>query len=171
MSDALRLMHYNPGWLQEFEQTKSSLLFATQGWLVGIEHIGSTAIKDGIARPVVDVLAGMSSLQGLNEAALLIEGLNYARLETPSWCEEELCAYLEKPRSGAATHSVLLVRHEGILWQQAMGLRDILANNLELWQRFQTLKQDNFTAGCTALKNYSDAKDKFFAELRDEHDL
>ncbi|MDG2222325.1 MAG: GrpB family protein, partial [Rubripirellula sp.] len=42
-------MHYDPRWRQEFEQTRSSILSSTEGWVTGVEHIGSTAISGLIA--------------------------------------------------------------------------------------------------------------------------
>ena len=161
----LRLMSYNPQWRQEFEQTKSSVLQATEGWITDIEHIGSTALSDGIARPIVDVVAGISDMQGLNEAALLVEGLNYARVESPDWCSEELTACLQRPRSGEVTHTVLIVKHEGSAWSRALRIRSWLADHLADWQTLQSVKQDNFAAGCQALAKYSAAKDAFFEEL------
>lgn len=167
---SFRLTHRNPQWPQEFEQTKSSVLFATQGWVVGIEHIGSTALADGISRPIIDVMAGMQDLQGLNQAAELINGLNFRRLESPTWCDRELCAYLEKPREGEATHSVLLVRQGGILWRTALAVRRFLNDNLLAWQQLQSLKQDNFHSGCQAYDAYCAAKNDFFTAIVDQLD-
>lgn len=164
-SPNIRLMSYNPQWQQEFEQTKSSVLQAAQGWVTNVQHIGSTCLPDGIARPIVDVVAGLTDMQGLNEAALLIEGLNYARVESPEWCSDELTALLQKPRTGEATHTVLLVRFEGDAWRRSLAIRQRLMSNLVEWQQLQTVKQDNFAAGCQALHRYNAAKDSFFAEL------
>ena len=72
----VRLMHYDPRWRQEFQQTKSSILHSCAGWVTAVEHVGSTAISGLIARPIIDVLAAVADESALATAAQLIEGLN-----------------------------------------------------------------------------------------------
>ncbi len=165
MTSWLRLMEYNPHWRQEFEQTRSSLLQATEGWIRQCEHIGSTSVEGSIARPTIDLLAGLADLSGLNEAAMMIEGLNYRRLATPTWCDDELAAYLEKPRTGHATHSVLAVRIGSKAWNACLKVRDQLRENLVVRQQLDAVKQEYFLPGCSAEVNYTAAKDEFFSRL------
>lgn len=165
MSTSLRLMSHNPHWHQEFEQTRSLILWASEGWVSEVQHIGSTALLDGVAQPVIDVLAGLHDLRGLNAAAELIEGLNYLRVAAPEWADDELTGLLVKPRMGAPTHSVLLVRHGGRTWQRAVAIRDRLNQHREDWTQFQALKRAHFTAGCDALDRYTTAKAQFFNAL------
>ncbi len=77
--DRVRLMHYDPRWRQEFEQTRSSILHSCAGWVTAVEHIGSTAISGLIARPTIDVVAAVQDDTSIEQAACLIEGLNYGR--------------------------------------------------------------------------------------------
>jgi GrpB-like predicted nucleotidyltransferase (UPF0157 family) len=158
-------MSHNPAWKQEFEQSRSSILQATDGWLSDVRHIGSTSLEESIARPVVDILAGISDLQGLNECSFLIEGLNFQRVATPEWCEEEFCALLLKPRVGEATHSVLVVKYGGQLWERSLAIRQRLATDQDEWQRLLQMKLEHFQPGCSAAQNYADAKREFFADL------
>lgn len=163
----LRLMRTNPLWVQEYEQSRSSVLQATEGWLIDVQHIGSTFLEDGIARPTIDQLAGMSDLRGINPASELIEGINYRRVPSPDWCSSELTALLEKPRHGAPTHTVLLVKHQGTIWNRALRIRNWLDSHLVDWQAFQTVKRDHFSSGCQALAKYTAAKDEFFQILEE----
>ena len=75
--DPVRLMYYDPRWRQEFEQTRSSILHSCAGWVTAVEHIGSTAIPGLVARPTIDVAAAADDQEGMEQASLLIEGLNY----------------------------------------------------------------------------------------------
>ncbi|MEM7479132.1 MAG: GrpB family protein [Planctomycetota bacterium] len=163
MSQPFRLMSYNPAWKQEFEQTRSSLLQATIGWLVEVEHIGATSVPGSIGRPVIDVLAGLTDLQALTEVADLIEGLNYRRIETPPWCDDELCALLVRPRSGEITHTVLVTQHQQELWKLALSVRNKLRGNAELCERLSQLKSNCYNATCSAESEMQVAKDEFFS--------
>ena len=164
----MRLMAHSEQWKQEFSQSRSMLLWSTEGWLSEVLHIGSTALEDIAAQPVIDMLALMPDLRGLNEAATLIEGLNYARVAAPNWCQDELVAYLTKPRVGAVTHTVLIVRDSGPLSRQLVRIQRRLAENLFDRQALETLKRDHFQPGCAAETRYEAAKSEFYENLARE---
>lgn len=160
-------MSYNRNWPQEFEQSRSLLLWAGEGWIGEVQHVGGTAIEESLAQPVIDMLAGIDELQGLNEAAELVEGLNYVRLPSPSWCDDELTAYLQKPRVGEVTHTVLLVRREGAIWQRALAIRDHLQQSISDRQLLDTLKREHLVDTCDAVQRYASAKNDFFQILHE----
>lgn len=167
-SQPFRLMTYNPLWPQEFQQARSSILQATAGWLADVVHIGGTAVPGALSRPVVDMLAGINDLQALQEVCDLIEGLNYCRVETPAWCDDELCGMLLKPRLGEATHSVLVVRHEQELWQRATRTREQLKSDSAALEQLSQIKQEHYHASCSAPQHMEQAKDLFFSSLFDD---
>ncbi len=167
MTSPFRLMSYNRKWPQEFEQSRSMLLWASQGWISEVQHIGGTAIGDGLAQPVIDMLAGMDEMQGLNEVAGLLEGLNYKRMPSPDWCDDELTACLHKPRTGEVTHTVLLVRRNGPAWQRGLAIRDHLQQAIGDRQLLETLKREHLVDTCDAVERYAAAKNDFFQILHD----
>ncbi|MFK7735005.1 MAG: GrpB family protein [Pirellulaceae bacterium] len=167
MSQPFRLMSHNPTWKQEYEQTRSSLLQATEGWLTDTMHIGGTGIADAVTRPVIDVMAGLSDLQALNEVSQLIEGLNFRREATPEWCDDELCSFLVKPRTGEATHTVLLVKHEDRIWSQTSRMQKQFESTPFLAAELKQTKVEHYKAGCSAEESYQSAKAVFFADVVD----
>ncbi|MEE2935524.1 MAG: GrpB family protein [Planctomycetota bacterium] len=171
--NAVRLMHYDPRWRQEFEQTRSSILSSTEGWVIGVEHIGSTAISGLIARPTIDLVAGVDDVNGLDTAATLIEGLNFRREEGPTWAPE--ASWLVKPRYLTAdqpdpTHRVLLVIHSSPSWQRVIRLRDWLRTKAETAIRFEEAKVARWRNGDGDLEKYRSDKALFFSHLEDQID-
>jgi GrpB-like predicted nucleotidyltransferase (UPF0157 family) len=162
----IRLSPYQPAWKQEFEQTRSLLLWATEGWIGDVQHIGGTTLEEGISQPIVDVLAGMADMRGLNEACALVEGLNYRRVETPGWCDDELVAKLCKPRVGNPTHSILILRLGGKTWQRINAMQHWLETHYADVKRLQNVKLD---AACISPTEYERQKAAFFLEI--EHGL
>jgi GrpB-like predicted nucleotidyltransferase (UPF0157 family) len=162
--EMFRLMYHSAQWSQEFEQTKSLLLWATEGWICDVVHIGSTALEDMIAQPTIDVIAGITSLSGLNEAAMLIEGLQYQRFPAPEWCDEELVAWFVRPWSGHPSHTVLVARFEGKIWQQCLQLKQQLIDQYLKRQELESLKRHHFEAQ-SSLETYQTAKHQFFQSL------
>lgn len=166
-----RLMHYDPRWKQEFEQTRSGILQSCLGSVTAVEHIGSTAISGLIARPTIDVIAGLNpataSEPGVaQEAAKLIEGLNYRQIEAPTWAPEVVV--LDKPRHGEPTHRVFLTVHGSPFWQQATALRDHLRNNPELAIRFEETKIARWRSNSGDTQRYTADKTMFLIHLIDQ---
>jgi GrpB-like predicted nucleotidyltransferase (UPF0157 family) len=171
--NVVRLMHYDPRWRQEFEQTRSSILFSTEGWVTAVEHIGSTAISGLIARPTIDVVAGVDQTDAMEPAALMIEGLNFRRVESPDWAIDAIS--LIKPRyltedQPEPTHGVLLVVHQSATWRRVTRLRDWLRSHAETAIRFEEAKVARWRDGAGDLESYQRDKAIFFAHLEDQMD-
>jgi GrpB-like predicted nucleotidyltransferase (UPF0157 family) len=65
----VEIVEYNSSWPLLFAQERQALLRALAPWLTGpIEHIGSTAIPGLAAKPVVDIMAAVSSLEASRPA-------------------------------------------------------------------------------------------------------
>jgi GrpB-like predicted nucleotidyltransferase (UPF0157 family) len=172
LSHPVRLLHYDPQWPQEFQQTRSSLLFASQGWVEAVEHIGSTAIGGLVSRPTVDVVAGVTEPAGLDAASPLIEGLNFRRHPLPDWAvsEEGEAAgdvLLIKPRGGEPTHRVFLTHWESPLWRRLLAVRDWLQADLERAVDFEAGKIDRWKRCLGDPVAYAEAKGYLFAELEE----
>jgi GrpB-like predicted nucleotidyltransferase (UPF0157 family) len=169
----VRLMHYDPRWRQEFAQTRSSLLHSGAGWVTSVEHIGSTAISGLIARPTIDVIAAVVGPEGIEPAALLIEGLNYRRQAGPAWAAD--ATMLLKPRYALPqqpdpTHCVLLVVANSPTWDRVIRLRQWLREHPETAIRFEEAKVARWRSGEGDLRSYQADKAVFFAHLEDQMD-
>ncbi len=165
---SVRLMHYDPRWRQEFQQTRSSVLQSCEGWVTEVEHIGSTAIPGLIARPIIDCIAGVDTDQAMEPSALSIEGLNFRRCEPQGWTAG--CILLTKPRHGDLTHVVLLARRDSPVWKRAVGIRDYMAKHPEYAVRFEEAKVRCWRNGEGDPRQYELDKSLFFSHLTDQID-
>ena len=167
MDDSIvRLMHYDPRWRQEFQQTRSSLFFSCQGWVTAVEHIGSTAIPGLVARPIIDCIAGVKQSDDFESASLLIEGMNFRRVDAPDWAEESWV--LAKPRHGEATHIVLLAVQGSTVWRRALAIRDYLLARPEEAVRFEEAKIQRWRNHEGDQSQYERDKSLFFSHLLDQ---
>ena len=169
----VRLMHYDARWRQEFQQTRSSILFSCDGWVSAVEHIGSTAVSGLISRPTIDVVVGVEDTQALDEATPRIEGLNYRRIDAPAWAKNATA--LVKPRHSVATqpdptHSVLLTVTGSETWRKVLRMRDYLREHPETAIRFEEAKVAHWRSGEGDFENYQAAKALFFSHLEDQID-
>ena len=74
----VELHPHSPGWaaLAAREVARLTVALGAER-LAAVHHIGSTAIPSIRAKPIVDLLAEVSSLAALDEAADLVRGLGY----------------------------------------------------------------------------------------------
>lgn len=167
MANPVRLMHYDPRWPQEFEQTRSGILQCCAGWVVDVNHIGSTAIGGMIAQPVIDLVAAVRDdderEQAIEESTDLIEGLNYRKSESPMWAAETIV--LAKPRSGEPTHRVFLTYIDSPFYRSSLSVRDRLRSDRDLSLRFEQTKVARWRQGEGDPQKYADDKAVFFAHL------
>ncbi|MFG0288920.1 MAG: GrpB family protein [Rhodopirellula sp. JB044] len=164
----VRLMHHDPRWRQEFEQTRSSILQCCEGRVVAVEHIGSTAISGIIARPIVDAIAVVADPVDLDDSAALIEGLNFLPVDSPEWVPAGggRQISLHKPRHGEITHRVYAVTQGSPLLLHATRLRDYLRSSPEEAIAFEEAKVNAWQRCEGEPQAYAEAMSSVFAGIR-----
>src|SRR5262245_29380194 len=128
----VRIVQYDQTWPSTFDAERQLLLDAIGAWLVAgsIEHIGSTAIPGLDAKPVIDIMAGVESLEGSRAAQPVLESLQYCyapyRTEVMHW----FC----KPSPAQRTLHLHLVPRGSPLWIEQLAFRDYLRTHPD-WRR------------------------------------
>ena len=74
----IEVVKYDPRWQSAFEIEKSALAKVLGNNAVTIDHIGSTAVNGLAAKPIIDILVSVASLNKLDASAQAIESLGYA---------------------------------------------------------------------------------------------
>src|SRR5574341_240211 len=68
---------YNPRWPAMFEAERARILESIGEWLVDIEHVGSTSVPGLAAKPVIDMMAAVSSLDNARNIIEPLSALTY----------------------------------------------------------------------------------------------
>ncbi|MFN3810908.1 MAG: GrpB family protein [Roseateles asaccharophilus] len=137
MSASVEIVRYSPDWPAKFEAEKQALLSVLSPWLVGeIQHVGSTAVAGLSAKPIIDIMAPVSSLLE-SEAAIasaVAAGYSYYpyRADVMHW----FC----KPSPDVRTHHLHLVPYGSELWLDRLAFRDALRKNQALADEYASLK-------------------------------
>lgn len=72
----IAIVPYDTSWPGRFEEEAKELRRALATWLVGpVEHIGSTAIPGLVAKPVIDTMAGVETLDASRPAIVALADL------------------------------------------------------------------------------------------------
>jgi len=75
--DKSGLQTYKPDWARHFEDAKSCLQSLLGARAASVQHIGSTAVPDMAAKPIIDILLITPDLHALDDATLEMSELGY----------------------------------------------------------------------------------------------
>jgi len=71
------VLDHNPEWANSFEREACTIRAALGAALVNIHHIGSTSITHTKAKPVIDILLEVSSLDEIDQQSVALQALGY----------------------------------------------------------------------------------------------
>jgi GrpB-like predicted nucleotidyltransferase (UPF0157 family) len=133
------LSEYDSDWPQAFEQEKQLLSDLIGKYLCGsVEHVGSTAVPGLIAKPVIDVMFGVNSLDESKPAIdiLVSNGYEYSPYKS------DVMHWFCKPSDAHRTHHVHLIPYESDLWQERIKFRDLLRSDKQIAADYSCLKRN-----------------------------
>ena len=138
--EEISIAPYDPRWPSLFEKEAASLLSKLpKSIVIKIEHFGSTAVPGLAAKPVIDMLVEVSSLEETREQVVSIleaEGYDYF------WRTDVSPAYawfIKRDAGGKRTHHLHMVEADSKLWER-LKFRDYLREFPEEARRYAELK-------------------------------
>jgi GrpB-like predicted nucleotidyltransferase (UPF0157 family) len=154
----IEVVPYDGSWLALFADEREALVKVLRPWLSGpIEHVGSTAVPGLPAKPVIDIMAGVVTLDA-SRAAI-------ARLEAVGYCyapyRTELMHWFCKPSPQLRTHHLHLVPMHSARWVECLMFRDALRTDPELARAYAAVKIDLAARFRGDREAYTEAKAPF----------
>lgn len=71
------VLPYDPAWAEAFVHEAGALRAALQPIPITLHHMGSTAVPGLLAKPIIDIIGAVRSLEELDAAAGRLSGLGY----------------------------------------------------------------------------------------------
>lgn len=139
IAQPVTIADHDPAWAAAFEAERARLAALLPGTFVAIEHIGSTAVPGLRAKPLIDLLAGVRTIDeayAINDAMDRIgyttsPALN-ASLQTRQW--------FMRQSGGRRTHHLHVVVHDSDDWRLRVAFRDRLRRDAGLRAAYTRLK-------------------------------
>jgi GrpB-like predicted nucleotidyltransferase (UPF0157 family) len=154
---------YNPEWIIEFDKEKEKLVKALKDIILGIEHIGSTAVPGLAAKPLIDIMIGINSLNDITE--IHKEGLSsigYEFVDHPNFPERR---FFRKGQWRAGTHHLHIYQHMAENWNTNLLFRNYLINHPEVMREYGKLKKDLKEKYTNDRVGYTNAKAPFIQSI------
>lgn len=156
------LVPYDPEWPAMFGREQIALQGVLRPWLVGpIEHIGSTSVEGLSAKPIIDIMAGVESLESSVPALEALSELSYCYFLYKAGEMHWLC----KPSDFARTHHLHLVPFESPVWRARLAFRDHLRRDPVAAHRYLTLKRDLADRFREDREAYTEGKSDFIESM------
>ena len=160
--EAVFLVPYDPDWPRRFEQERELLEDALANWIAGtIEHIGSTAVPELLAKPIIDIMVGVRDLTSSMAAREALAGLDYQYFPYRSDVMHWFC----KPSPAHRTHHLHLVPFQSPLWIERIAFRDLLRRSPDARKEYAALKASLAERYRTDREAYTDAKGQFVCDM------
>ena len=155
----LGIADYDPRWPNAFAEEAERIRAALGTALVGLEHVGSTAVPGLPAKPVIDILGGLARpLSNGDEDAL--RRLGYVSRRRMGRGRR----YFRK--GNPRTHYLHVVDWDSAVWRSYVDLRDFLRANADAAASYAELKRAAAARARSSRGTYASEKARFLRTLR-----
>lgn len=159
------IIPYDPSWPDQYENEKEMILRDIgSSYVVSIEHMGSTAVSGLAAKPVIDILIGVRSLQDapLFIPPLVNRGYEYIPQYEATFPERR---YLQRIVRGQHTHHLHIVEPASEFYRTQLAFRDYLRTHEQTAAKYAALKFGLAEQFANEREAYTEAKAEFIQSV------
>ncbi|MFC1586029.1 GrpB family protein [Fibrobacterota bacterium] len=169
VQETVSIVPYDPVWPEKFEYEKQHLLSCLPDKLITrIEHFGSTAVPNLWAKPIIDMLVEVTSLEKTkSEIVPVLQAQNYDYFWRPSWGDDippYYAWFIKRDSGGNRTHHIHMVEKDFEHWDRLL-FRDYLREHPETAMVYQSLKINIAERNASDRIAYTNSKAGFISEI------
>jgi len=163
------LEKHHQEWAEAFGVEKESLKNLLKDSVLDIQHIGSTSIPGLVAKPIIDMLMAVKSLEKVKNIRSLLESAGYEYRENGP--NEDQVLFVKGPEE-LRTHYLHITELNSSVWQNDLAFRDYLRSHPKTVTEYENLKNDLASKYADKRGEYTSGKNTFIksvlrlAELR-----
>jgi GrpB-like predicted nucleotidyltransferase (UPF0157 family) len=157
------IVNYNPQWQTLYESETKLIRRALSSRILAIEHIGSTAVPNLGGKNIVDIMAGVNSIDEAKQCLEPLESIGYTEV-IPQVDNADWYYCLEKSQQTIGYH-LHLVRFGSEHWKKHIIFRDFLRKNPKVAQEYYSLKKELAAKHGTDRLSYTEAKTAFIESV------
>ena len=158
--NTVKLIPHQKEWIDIYKETESELRRLLQEEVQTIVHIGSTAIKDIVAKPIIDIAVAIESFEKLDKIQKKLIQNNYEDRG------EKIGGHLfVKRKEDLTTHHIHFVLSSGKRYRDYIFFKKKLNADSNLRKQYSELKQKMATAHPKNRGEYTNAKNEFIRKI------
>ncbi|MFO7535050.1 MAG: GrpB family protein [Kiritimatiellia bacterium] len=172
VKEEVAVVPYDPRWPVMFAEERSRLLSCLPQDLVRrIEHFGGTAVPGLAAKPIVDMLVEVTSLEETRKRIVpILEAQGYDYFWRPSWGEATPPFYawfIKRDKNGNRTHHIHMVEAHFEHWDRLL-FRDFLIEHPDVAREYGELKRRLSDVHHADRVSYTAAKSDFIKRMTEK---
>lgn len=135
----VEVVAYDPRWAEEFERERAQLEVALGEHVLEIEHIGSTSVPGQAAKPIIDMIAAVRSLDDVAQLIVPLQALGYEYMPERMFATRKF--FPKGPQTSRTHHLNFVLTDDPEQWAQPLAFRDYLRTHLDTRDAYADLKQ------------------------------
>jgi GrpB-like predicted nucleotidyltransferase (UPF0157 family) len=155
----IRVCSPDPQWAKEFKAEAAQVAIALGDNVLHIHHIGSTAIPNIYAKPVIDMLIEVGDIDQVSGCHAAMETLGYVVMGEYGIPERR---YFRKDNGqGDRTHHLHIYQLGSLEIERHLAFRDFMMAHPDYAQQYSDLKRTLAVRYPDDIDGYMDGKDEF----------
>ena len=159
----VEVVPHDPRWRGAFEAEAKQVAAALGEVVVAIHHVGSTAIPDIYAKPVIDLLVEVRDITGVDGRSSAMESLGYEVMGEYGIPGRRY--FRKENREGIRTHNIHAFAAGSAEVERHLAFRDYMIAHPGDAQRYSELKRRLAGEHPQSMDGYMDGKDGFIKEM------
>ena len=166
MSHPVIIVEYDPSWPTLFEDEKRRILKAVGHKVVAVEQIGSTAVPNLGAKPIIDIMVAVPHLSDAAECVEPLKSIGYEYVPEHEASIPERRYFRKGPHGVPNQHYHLhMVELGSDFWRRHLLFRDFLRDHPEVAQQYYELKKRLAAEYGSDSDDYTAAKTSFIESV------
>jgi GrpB-like predicted nucleotidyltransferase (UPF0157 family) len=165
MAIVVEVVPHNPKWRDEFTKESNRIPLVLGENVVAVHHIGSTAIPNIYAKPIIDFLVEVNNLAQVDRCNCAMQELGY---EVMGEFGIPRRRYFRKDNQfGIRTHHVHVFEAGSSEVERHLAFRDYMIAHQDHAQQYSQLKRELVKKlHWSDIEGYMDGKDEFIKEMQ-----
>jgi len=157
---------HRDSWSRDFEVESAKIRGALGSALNALHHIGSTAIPGIYAKPIIDMIADVSSLEAVDQRLHAMQALGYESMGEYGIPGRRY--FRKNDSSGMRTHQIHAFVHQSPHIERDLAFRDYLRAHPDTAQAYSELKRKLVQTCNGDFEAYMDGKESFIKDVKRE---
>jgi GrpB-like predicted nucleotidyltransferase (UPF0157 family) len=159
----VEVVPHDPNWREVFTTESKQIALALSENLVAVHHIGSTAIPQIHAKPIIDILVEVKNITKVDEQSSAIEALGYEAMGEYGISGRRY--FRKHNQAGIRTHHIHTFEVGSQQIERHLAFRDYMIAHPEDAQKYSELKRELAKKYPDNIESYMDGKDGFIKEM------
>ena len=158
----VELSDYNKSWKEEYLKEEKLLKDVLGDRIIQIEHVGSTSIEGLKAKPVIDILVVIKSLNEIDEIEKILKDYDYSN-RGPQGVDDRI--FFAKGPEDARTHYIHFTEPNSDTFYSLTYFKKYLLEHPEYIKKYCDLKQELANLYPDERKKYTAGKNDFIKNV------